>query len=119
MRHMHALRDVFFDRLRANLDNGSGIVTSEQLNVIFGNFVNVLSLNEELLRDIEKAWNATDSVTENVFNVALCFIKITPFFRAYSVYAANHSKAIAEVIKLRKERAFSMGFSCPHMQIRV
>jgi RhoGEF domain len=72
---------------RAIVENRQ-IISTEEIDAIFGSIGNILSVNAELLQSLER--NVCRSLDARLSSsVSDAFIKLMPFFRTYNEYCNN------------------------------
>ncbi|KAG9300246.1 hypothetical protein G9A89_011319 [Geosiphon pyriformis] len=109
------IKRLFLMPLLNSLSTSNPILTKKSINDIFANFLDLLSLNTELLRRLEdrimdstderqqnKPWNAQDGCLGDIF------LNMGPFFKMYSIYVKNFNYALAMIdAQIRENPTFS------------
>ncbi|CAG8434947.1 7701_t:CDS:10 [Ambispora gerdemannii] len=107
---------LFLQPLLRSLSTANPILTKKFINEIFANFLDLVSLNTELLRRLENRImggsqeSAVDDITWNpeIGCVGDIFLNMGPFFKMYSIYVKNFNSALAAIdVQLRENPAFS------------
>ena len=108
--YVKALNEIiedYYKPLKVESEKEHGFISYDQVRSIFGNLETLQRIHSEhLLNSLRRDANASTSVTENSFMIALAFLEMAPYLRGYAFYAGNHMQAIDSIISLKKIKPF-------------
>lgn len=87
--HMNEIVCLYKVPLEEAIRNGSPILREERVVTIFSNINDILSLNQNFLRDLQQI----DGTDAN-FCIGKVMRPIAPFFKMYKMYCSNHGNAM-------------------------
>jgi len=103
VRVLHLLVDRYMAVLKSLLE-------ADELSVIFGNCAMIKGVNEALLSQLERAFEATPKPDELptpagvAASFAAIFIRMLPFLKSYATYCSGYFSALEKLTSLRAER---------------
>ncbi|KAI8920402.1 hypothetical protein BC831DRAFT_479817 [Entophlyctis helioformis] len=103
------LHDVFYEPLRVLCGMPGEILTKKQVSDIFSNLKDILNVNREIKRQLERRAEAAffDPETTCIGDI---FFELAPYLRVYSIYARNFNYAIALSTDLLARNQLFAGF---------
>ena len=104
---LNQIIEEYYKPLQRECEKENSFITYDSVRRVFGNLETLKRIHSEhLLKILRRDANASSSVTENSFMIALAFLEMAPYLRGYAFYAGNHMQAVDEIIHLKKNKHF-------------
>ncbi|MDP2439738.1 MAG: hypothetical protein Q8P67_28645, partial [archaeon] len=82
------------------LRNQEKLVAPKDLDLIFLNTEQLLAINSELLKDLERNRGDPNAEVQSARGIAEAFVRLGPYLKSYTVYCAQQQNAVAHVLAL-------------------